>query len=73
VTQWIVTLDTGRLGDWVVVEASTEEEARKSLTRSQRRKAQGIRRFVPSSEHRAACEADGVPYPRPTGRRRRRV
>lgn len=39
--QWIVTLDTGRFGDWIIVEVDehvTEEQVIKSLTRAQRRK-----------------------------------
>lgn len=38
-TQWIVYLDTGRFGDWIVVTGpDTEEEVRRSLTRARRRK-----------------------------------
>lgn len=43
--QYIVTLDTDRLGDWVVVEVeaeATEKEILKGLTRSQRRKVKSI-------------------------------
>lgn len=36
--QWVIELDTGRFGDWVVVSADSEEAARKQLTRSQKKK-----------------------------------
>ena len=45
--QWVVTLDTGRFGDWVVVETSdtaTEDAVLKTLTRAQRRKASSVKR-----------------------------
>ena len=44
--QYIVTLDTDRLGDWIVVEVeadATEKEILKGLTRSQRRKVKSIK------------------------------
>jgi len=44
--QWIVTLDTGRFGDWIIVETeagATEQEIVKSLTRSQRRKVSSVK------------------------------
>jgi len=44
--QYIVTLDTGRFGDWVIVEVeqdATEKEILKGLTRSQRRKVKSIK------------------------------
>lgn len=41
--QWVATLDTGRFGDWVIVEADTEEEARAKLTRAQRRKTTSVK------------------------------
>ena len=40
--QWIVTLGTDRLGDWIVVEIdrdATEADVLKTLTRTQRKKA----------------------------------
>jgi len=48
-TQWVVTLDTGRFGDWVVIEtddSATEDDVRKKLTRSQRTKAQSIKKTI---------------------------
>ena len=45
--QWVVNLDTGRFGDWVIVETAadaTEDDVRKTLTRTQRKKATSIRR-----------------------------
>ena len=36
--QWVVELDTGRFGDWVVVQAVSEDDARRQLTRAQKRK-----------------------------------
>lgn len=36
--QWVVELDTGRFGDWVVVRAVDEAGARKQLTRTQKKK-----------------------------------
>jgi len=36
--QWVVELDTGRFGDWVVVRARDEEGARRQLTRTQRKR-----------------------------------
>lgn len=45
--QWIVYLNTGRFGDWVVVTGpETEEAVRKQLTRSQKRKAGRICRVL---------------------------
>ncbi len=44
--QWIVTLNTGRFGDWVVVEIdnrATEGDVRRTLTRTQRRKAASVK------------------------------
>jgi len=44
--QWIVTLDTGRFGDWIVVEcdrSKTEQDVLKTLTRTQRRKAASVK------------------------------
>ena len=43
--QWVVYLNTGRFGDWVVITGpETEEGVRKLLTRAQRRKAGKISR-----------------------------
>lgn len=47
--QWIVNLDSDRLGDWVIVETgldATEDDVRKKLTRTQRRKATSIREVI---------------------------
>lgn len=47
--QWVVTLDTGRFGDWVVIETSdtaVQGDVEKMLTRTQRKKAKSIRRTV---------------------------
>ena len=44
--QWVVTLDTGRFGDWIIVEAdraATEDDVRRQLTRAQRRKATSVK------------------------------
>ena len=44
--QWIVVLDTGRFGDWIVVEvdrSATEEDVRRTLTRTQRKKASSVK------------------------------
>jgi hypothetical protein len=44
--QYIVTLDTGRLGDWIVaeVEAGTsEQQVVRGLTRTQRKKVQSVK------------------------------
>lgn len=44
--QYIVTLDTDRLGDWIVVEVeadATEKEILKGLTRSQRKKVSSVK------------------------------
>lgn len=44
--QWIVVLDTGRFGDWLVIEidrSATEEDVRRKLTRSQRKKASSVK------------------------------
>ena len=41
---WVVTLDTGRIGDWIIVTAPTEQDATKQLTRYQRRKLKTISR-----------------------------
>jgi len=46
IRQWIVNLDTGRFGDWVIVEtplAANEDDVLKALTRAQRRKATSVR------------------------------
>jgi len=44
--QWIVDLDTGRFGDWLVVEvdrSATEEDVRRTLTRTQKKKAKSVK------------------------------
>lgn len=44
--QYIVTLDTGRFGDWIVAEVeagTTEQQVVRGLTRSQRRKVQSVK------------------------------
>ena len=49
IVQRIVNLDTGRFGTWVIVETpdtATEDDVRRQLTRTQRRKATSIRRVV---------------------------
>ncbi len=50
--QWVVTLDTGRFGDWVVIETSAtavEDDVRRMLTRTQRKKATSVRRTLRTS------------------------
>ncbi len=50
--QWVVTLDTGRFGDWVVLETPdtyVEDDVRGMLTRTQRKKATSIRRTLKTS------------------------
>lgn len=49
---WRIVLDTGRLGDWVLVEADDEPSAIRKLTRAQRRKVGYVRRVWRSSELR---------------------
>ncbi len=49
IVQWIVTLDTDRLGDWVIVETSTsatQQDVARLLTRTQRRKATSFKRTL---------------------------
>ena len=44
--QWIVSLGTDRLGDWIVVEIdrdATEQDVLKTLTRTQRKKATSVK------------------------------
>lgn len=44
--QYIVTLDTDRLGDWIVVEVNrgaTDAEILRGLTRTQRRKVKSVK------------------------------
>ena len=36
--QWVVELDTGRFGDWVIVQASDENDVKRQLTRTQKRR-----------------------------------
>lgn len=53
--QWVVYLNTGRFGDWVVVTGpDTEEGVRKTLTRSQKKKAGKISRVLNTIEREAA-------------------
>ena len=45
--QWVVVLDTGRFGDWVVLETpadACEADVLKMLTRTQRKKAKQVSR-----------------------------
>jgi hypothetical protein len=47
--QWVVVLDTGRFGDWVIIETPdthVEDDVRKMLTRTQKKKVTSIRRTV---------------------------
>lgn len=53
---WVVTLDTGRFGDWVIVQARTEEEVMRKLTRAQRRRVASIK---PSRSTREWLELEG--------------
>lgn len=46
--KWVANLDSDRFGSWVVIEADSEEEARKKLTRAQRRKVTSIRPSYPT-------------------------
>lgn len=41
--QWVVELDTGRFGDWVVVRAVDEVGVRRQLTRTQKKKVLRVR------------------------------
>jgi SOS-response transcriptional repressor LexA len=41
--QWVIVLNTGRFGDWVVVDAEDEQAALKKLTRAQKRKVQSCK------------------------------
>jgi len=44
--QYIVTLDTGRFGDWIVVEVkrgATEKQILQGLTRTQRKKVKSVK------------------------------
>jgi len=36
--QWVVELDTGRFGDWVIVQACDENDVKRQLTRTQKRR-----------------------------------
>ena len=48
---WIVELDTGRFGDWIVVKGcDTAEEAVKTLTRTQRKKVKRVTLSKPTRE-----------------------
>ena len=68
---YIFTMDTGRFGDEVIVRAPDVETARKSLTRTQKKKERGVREFIGTSERRAQAEAAGLPFPSPIERKRR--
>ena len=55
--QYVVTLDTGRFGDWVVVEVerdATEKQVLAKLTRTQRRKVASIKLVTRFREESAA-------------------
>jgi len=58
IAQWVVTLDTGRFGDWVIVETNenaVEDDVMRKLTRVQRKKATSIRRTLKTTrEHQPA-------------------
>lgn len=44
--QYIVTLDTGRFGDWIVAEVeagTTEQQVVRGLTRTQRKKVSSVK------------------------------
>lgn len=60
---WVVNLDTGRFGDWVIVEAEDEEAAKKKLTRTQRKKILSVKRSYRKSEQHL--------IPQPPKKRRR--
>lgn len=74
--QWVVTLDTGRFGDWVVIEtddSATEDDVRKKLTRAQRTKALSIKKTIRTGGGDTWEEADdlrGTPTSK-TGKTRR--
>lgn len=40
---WIAELDTGRFGDWVIVEAANEDQALKAVRRRTRRPIRSLR------------------------------
>lgn len=69
---FIVTLATGRFGDWVVVDAQDEEAAKRALTRTQRKKIGSITESIPTKQRRADAEAQGLPFPVPVKYNRRR-
>ncbi len=51
--QWVITLDTGRFGDWVVLETPdsyVQDDVLKMLTRTQRKKATSIHRTLVTVE-----------------------
>jgi len=52
--QYIVVFDTGRFGDWRIVEASSAEDALLKVRRSSRRKIAYVRRAIRTSERGTA-------------------
>lgn len=69
---FIITLDTGRFGDWVVVQAQDEEAAIKQLTRTQKKKVGRVTESIPTKQRRADAEAQGLPFPVPVQHLKRR-
>lgn len=70
--QYVYVLDTGRIGDWRIVDAPTEELARKQLTRTARRKILYVREHVPTSRRLYEANLAGREWPEFVPRRRRR-
>lgn len=70
--QWIVTLDTGRFGDWIILEAEDEEAARKLARRRTRRAIGSVRETIPTRVRRERAHAEGRPFPEPWTKRQRR-
>jgi hypothetical protein len=70
--QWIVTLNTGRFGDWLVIEADDEESAQKKIPRHRRQKVSSVRVFTPTRLFCAGlAPGDFHPIPAKTKRKER--
>jgi predicted DNA-binding WGR domain protein len=65
VRTFIFTINTGRFGDEVVIQAPDVEAAAKRLTRTQRKKGYYVREFIGTKQRRANAEAEGLPFPVP--------
>lgn len=66
--QWIIVRPTGRSGDWIVVEADSEEAARKKVPRSLRKRDYSLWEVLKLEKN----EAGIIESPPITKRRRRR-